>query len=233
MNKRYAKISEHSVYLPAVRPKLPCVLDLGANKGAFSNWAADYLAAKVYVVEALPELAERLRADSRFSVLQAAVCGGSGTTVIYRSPNRCASLTLNPNNKTTAISVPAVTLENVFNHWGLREVDLVKMDIEGSELDVLSTCSMNLLKSITQITCEFHDFVDVSHRPRIREICQRLAAAGFACIPMATTTWGDTVFLNKARLDNSRLAQVEMYAHKLISGARRALSRVGCLRFCV
>jgi FkbM family methyltransferase len=229
MRRRYVKIAEHSVYLPAIRAESPCVLDLGANTGSFSHWAADFLAAKVYAVEALPELAQRLCSDSRINVLHAAVCGSSGTVLIYRSNDRCASLSLNPPERQHEVSVPAVTLEEICNQWGLDDIDLVKIDIEGSEIDVLSQCSMDRLKTITQITCEFHDFVDASQRPKIRSICERLASAGFACVPMATTTWGDTVFLNTSKIAHARLAQAEMYSHKLVSGARRAVAKAGRL----
>lgn len=225
MTNRYIKVSEHSVYLPAISRESPSVVDLGANEGTFSIWAADALNANVYAVEALPELASQLAADSRIRVLHAAASGASGIQQIYRAVGRCASATLNPMDTTNAVTVSAVTLDDIRDRFGLDEIDLVKIDIEGSELDVLSQCSVQCLQSITQITCEFHDFLDISHRPRIRSVCRRLSAAGFFCVPMAKTTWGDTVFLNRAKLDDPRIVQAEMWGYKILHGTRRAIRR--------
>jgi len=227
VSKRYIKVSEHSVYLPAVRITAPSVVDLGANEGAFSIWAADQLRASVFAIEALPELAERLSADPRICVLHAAAAAESGTQQIYRATGRCASASLNPRDSQNAVTVLSVTLEDICNKFGLSEIDLLKIDIEGSELEVLAQCSVGCLKSITQITCEFHDFLDISHRPRIRSICRRLIECGFFCVPMATTTWGDTVFLNKAKLAHPRLAEAEMHGLKTLYGVQRAIRRAG------
>lgn len=231
---RFANISAHSVYLPPLQAGQPTVLDLGANEGEFCTWAATALSAKAYAVEALPELAAKLATNPLVQVAHAAVAGESGTTTIFRSHARCASAVLNARDSNNAVEVPAVTLEDLCDRWQLRAVDLVKIDIEGSELSILQTSPPTLLQSIGQITCEFHDFIDPSHRPAIRLICNRLEGLGFIVIPMAITTYGDTLFINRSRLSAPMITRLECVAYKYGAAARRLCRRfknnLGCRR---
>jgi FkbM family methyltransferase len=222
---RLTTVSGHTVYLPLLRGRGPTVLDLGGNRGAFSSWAATALEAKVHVVEALPELAEALSSDSRLTVMHAAVGPETGTTTIFRSPDRCASVSLNAREPANAVLIPAVTLEDLCRQWSLADLDLLKMDIEGSELDVLEKAPIHLLQSVGQITCEFHDFIDASHLPAIRRICERMKAAGFLVFPIAMTTYGDTLFINRNRLGFPALTAVECMAYKYWAAMRRLLRR--------
>ena len=70
---RFKNISGHTIYLPILPRKNPVVLDLGGNNGAFADWVFNAFAGKVYVVEALPELADALSRDRRLTVMHAAV----------------------------------------------------------------------------------------------------------------------------------------------------------------
>jgi len=221
----FVTVSGHTVYLPVLRGKRPTVLDLGGNQGAFSSWAAGSLNANVYVVEALPELAEALSKDVRLTVMHAAVGAETGTATIFRSPDRCASVSLNAREPANAVVIPAITLEDLFRKWNLVELDVLKMDIEGSELDVLEKTPIGLLQSVGQITCEFHDFIDASHLPAIRRICDRLKSAGFLAIPIAMTTYGDTLFINRNRLASPALTTIGCMAYKYFSAMKRFLRR--------
>jgi FkbM family methyltransferase len=54
-----------------------------------------------------------------------------------------------------AITVPAVRLRD----WLDRPIDLLKMDIEGAEVDVLVECA-DRLDTVKRIVLEYHSFVD-------------------------------------------------------------------------
>lgn len=222
---RFVTVSGHTVFLPLLKSKRPTIVDLGGNRGAFSGWAASELDAKVYVVEALPELAEALAHDSRLTVMHAAVGAETGMTTIFRSPDRCASVSLNAREPANAVEIPAISLENVLNRWSLTDLDLLKIDIEGSELEVFEKTPIALFQSVGQITCEFHDFMDATHRPAIRRICQRLRSAGFLVLPVAITTYGDTLFINRNRLACPPLTALECMCYKYFAGLKRFLRR--------
>jgi FkbM family methyltransferase len=222
----FANVSGHTIYLPILPCKNPVVLDLGGNNGAFADWALNTFAAKVYAVEALPELAEALSRDTRLTVMHAAVGSQTGTTTIFRSPNRCASVHLNERDTANAVDIPAISFEDLCRRWKLDQLDLVKIDIEGSELDLLEKTPIAILKSIGQITVEFHDFMEKSHRPAIRRICRRLEDAGFLMVPMAVTTYGDTLFINRSRLAVPALTYCECLVHKYSAAGGRLLRRL-------
>jgi len=223
---RFASIAAHTVFLPPLRDRRPQVLDLGANQGEFATWAAETLNAEVYAVEALPELAASLAANPRFTTLHAAVGGQPGTTLIFRSPTRCASACLNDRNPANGVAVPAVTLGELLERWELHHVDLVKIDVEGSELAILQTTPASVLQSIGQITCEFHDFIDATHRPTIRLICDRMKALGFIVVPMAATTYGDTLFINRKLLRAPLLLRLECVIYKYRAAAGRFIQKI-------
>lgn len=223
---RFKNISGHTIYLPILPRRNAIVLDLGANHGVFADWASSNLSGKVYAVEALPELAEALSHDTRLTVMHAAVGSQTGTTTIFRSPNRCASVHLNGRDTANAVDIPAISLEELLQAWKLDQLDLVKIDIEGSELDLLEKTPLEILKSIGQITCEFHDFMEKSHRPAIRRICRRLEEAGFLMFSMAVTTYGDTLFINRSRLEAPALTYCECLVQKYSAAGGRLFRRL-------
>ena len=54
------------------------------------------------------------------------------------------------------MKVPAAELASVIRELGGR-VDLVKLDVEGAEIDVLREANASDLNSCCQLTVEFHD----------------------------------------------------------------------------
>lgn len=226
---RFVTIAGHTVFLPPLKKQdQPTVLDLGANEGEFSTWAVGSLGAQAYAVEALPELASKLSQLSRVTSLQAAVGSNRGLTRIYRpsAPNRCASLVLNSPSEDRAIDVPAVTLADLSDRWALSKIDLIKLDVEGAELDILREAPAGLLQRVGQITCEFHDFIDASHKPSIRTVCKRLSRLGFIVVPMAMTTYGDTLFLNRRVLKHPCMTLIECHWFRHFAAARRLSHRL-------
>ena len=56
------------------------------------------------------------------------------------------------------VEVPSVTLEEFAAAQNLSDIDIVKMDIEGSEVEVLDSCSDEFLGRCGQLSLELHDF---------------------------------------------------------------------------
>jgi len=71
------------------------------------------------------------------------------------------------------------------------------MDIEGAEIAVFRGMSDELLKSIKQITVEFHDFIpEMNMEQDVLDIISRMKSLGFACIVFSRKTHFDVLFLN-------------------------------------
>ena len=80
----------------------------------------------------------------------AAFDSGNGNSIVFPGPPR-AELRM----------VPCMTLEAIMRKLNLAKWDLVKLDIEGSEFDVLENWPGPIA---SQITVEFHDYFDKEGR---------------------------------------------------------------------
>lgn len=125
------------------------VLDLGAHIGTFTLAAAK-LGCEVIAVEASPENARLLRASvekngfSRVRVIQAAVSDHAGMVPFssYGPFGHVFSAVTN----LPSIETPAVRVDDLLGQFGWERVDLVKLDVEGSEIAALEGMS-ELLRS--------------------------------------------------------------------------------------
>jgi len=97
------------------------------------------------------------------------------------------------------VSVPGKRLDEFASDLGLTHIDLLKMDIEGAELDVLASCSDRFLRSIAQLTVEFHDHVGVVSKEDIRAVIRRFHSLGFVHLSRYRGCYYDTLFINRAR----------------------------------
>jgi FkbM family methyltransferase len=123
------------------------VIDVGANVGHFSAISAELLeySGRVLAVEASPILFERLRA----SVLElpngpiepyhfAIWSKSEPVTFNLATVSGWSSLLENPTYQTAAkVQVEAITLDELFRLANIRHARLLKLDIEGAELDAL------------------------------------------------------------------------------------------------
>lgn len=147
LGHQFEEIFKARIYKPYLEDKKdPVVLDIGGNIGLFSLYAAKY-AKQVYTVEPDPELVELINQQIVFNetknvkVIQKAIYIEDSPFPFYRNPNR----TMNSLHQAVAhsdfppITVQAVTLETLFKEEGIEHVDLMKLDIEGTEIEVLSS----------------------------------------------------------------------------------------------
>jgi hypothetical protein len=82
---------------------------------------------------------------------------------------------------------PGITFEHFLQTEGIKQTDLLKVDIEGSEVALFETTSDETLRNISQITIEFHDFVpgSIIQAHTVRRIRTRLKSLGFLCLPFS------------------------------------------------
>jgi FkbM family methyltransferase len=113
------------------------VLDLGANVGACALLAAAR-GCRVIAVEAHPDNVQLLRASAaanqfaQFQVVHAAVSDRPGTIrLIHDGPY---GLVAPDGTGDGGVEVAARTVDDILAELGVEHVDLVKMDIEGSEV---------------------------------------------------------------------------------------------------
>lgn len=137
------------------------IIDLGANCGAFSIWAARrWPGSQIFAYEPVPETFGYLtrnimrNGDCHVNATQAAVYGLENSTVLMRlGKNNCGEASLFPMGRlasTDFLEVPTLAPVN------LPEADIIKLDIEGSELDVLFQLITVERRRYTAILLEYH-----------------------------------------------------------------------------
>jgi hypothetical protein len=105
-------------------------------------------------------------------------------------------------------------------------IDILKIDIEGSELELFERTADRVLLNMRQISIEFHAFLNPDHKPRIAKILQRMTSLNFHCIDF-TTNFQDVLMINKS-LGLSRVDQfnrTKLVLLKYTRGLKRILSR--------
>jgi FkbM family methyltransferase len=170
----------------------PRILDCGAHVGLASLWfKRAYPAARVTAFEPDPAIAALLRRNLQrnnapdVDVIEAAVWNCSGT-VSFRAPGTDAGAidAIAADTSGPSRDVRAVRLRD----WLTEPIDLLKIDIEGAELDVLDD-SVDRLDVVRAVHLEIHDF-DAARRLLPRCLL-RLDEAGltYALSDLGSALW--------------------------------------------
>ena len=152
--------------------------DLGANIGTFSIPAAT-IGARVYAFEML--------AENILYLERSIARGGLGNVVVIQGAVGDHHGIIGVSGKsawgTTAhdavVEVPTISIDDYMLSRGISRVDLMKVDVEGSELPAL-TGSVNLLSGCKpDVIIESNSFACGMHRYSYRAILGQLAASGY------------------------------------------------------
>jgi len=174
-----------SYVLPA---RCATILDCGANVGIFSVWAAaEKPQASVVALEPFPETFAALEMNIRRNLLadrvecaQLGLAGCTGELFMRtegESPNRRMLLDEDAEGDKATVSVPCITLAECLRRFDIDTLDMLKMDVEGSEWPVLLSTSPAVLKRIGYIQLEYHE-VAARCGYRLERLFSHLAAAG-------------------------------------------------------
>jgi FkbM family methyltransferase len=188
---RYRHLSwnpqEYAAFREAVRPGA-VVLDVGANVGAYTLMFAEWVGfgGRVYAFEPAPDartgLLTHLRlnhVEDRVEVSGAAMSSSVGQVPFGLHPfGGASSLQVDSADAVRVIDVPAETLDHFCAARRLRP-DVIKIDVEGAELDVLRGGRETLVRPNVQVFVEFHPAVWEQRGIARAAIEQELARSGF------------------------------------------------------
>jgi len=181
------------------------LIDLGAHKGEFSAHLSSRFGCRCVVVEANPALFGGIVENALIKKYHYAIGGQSGPVHFHVSDNPEASSTMKDISDfwgtRESIQVPGIKLEDLLEKCRITTVDLLKVDIEGGEIEMFRSMSSKVIRQIRQITIEFHSFCSPAIQKDISQIKKRLQKLGFLCLPFPLTTSlstdCDTLFINK------------------------------------
>jgi FkbM family methyltransferase len=163
------------------------VLDCGANVGLFSVWAAlERPETRVIALEPFPETFASLQRNvgenglsSRVQCVRIGLAATAGTRQMETEADSPVRRMLydqeSPHGGT--LTIECATLEGCLDSFGLERLDLLKMDIEGSEWDVLLSTPPAVLSRIGHVQLEYHE-VPKRFGRRPEQLIEHLASAG-------------------------------------------------------
>jgi FkbM family methyltransferase len=136
------------------------VIDLGANQGLFSVWAA-VNGADVVAVEAQQGYADRISHLAEHNAVaqrvHVEIAMASGVTVSGAKTGVLADDRLWAMTSHGAPTRPAdISLPRLMSAYGIKRVGLLKVDIEGGEFAVFADSDLRWLDSVDQLALEVH-----------------------------------------------------------------------------
>lgn len=145
----------------------PTILDIGANAGYFSLFAASrFPDAKILSFEPIPvnySLLEKNRQHNqqcKITTYPMAVAGKTGKINLFLEPDdpfsTSASIADCDEHRNQSVSVPCISIGDIFEENKIEKCDLLKMDCEGAEYDILYNCPDSVFSKIHQIAMEVH-----------------------------------------------------------------------------
>ncbi|MFN5078826.1 MAG: FkbM family methyltransferase [Planctomyces sp.] len=229
----FRRISGHLLWTSGIGERWN-LLDCGANRGVFLARSLAVLPRPVQVicVEANPKLAQELPvpAGVQVSVRNEALIGTmGGPDVDFYSSDNCEASSLYPSvagvfGLGKKITVPTVRLETLVEQFETDQKIVVKMDIEGAELDVLRDISDSLLARISQLTVEFHDILDPTMAGKVNQICRELKERGFWVVKGDGPGNEDVLFIAGSEVAGIR-ALVRVLLAKGLTAGRSGLKK--------
>ena len=158
------------------------VIDGGANAGQFARAAVEtWPDARVLSFEPLPDVAARYRAalGDRARLIEAALGAVEGELTFHRTAYSLASSALTPlDTSSESITVPVARLDTVLAEEPLSRPLLLKLDLQGYELEALRG-GPNTLASADAVLLETAFVSGYEEEPLFRDILSFMEEAGF------------------------------------------------------
>lgn len=204
------------------------VLDCGMNVGNFARVMIERYGCRVIGIEPNAALAEENRTLRGLECHSFAITREAGPVSFHIDQvDLTASAVVKrmrwaPGVESKTETVLGIPLQQFLLDAKLEQIDLLKLDIEGAELDVFATCPLAVLQKIPQITVEFHVFQDWVQRALVLDIIARMRRSGFYALDFSRNLM-NVLFLNEMLRPVLARDKVRMTATKYVSGAMRLL----------
>jgi FkbM family methyltransferase len=159
-------------------------VDIGPNVGYYTLLGASCvgISGKVVALEPDPEVLAILRRNIEINMLgnvqlvYGAASEACGRAKLGRARSSSYSTGLYCQDAVDWIEVPRYSLDAVINELGIGAVDLVKLDVEGAELEVIEGMSKILRVNRPKVIMELHGHLNGTEtQPAV----QRLKRAGY------------------------------------------------------
>jgi FkbM family methyltransferase len=173
-------IKEHSFYEDILRDEI-VIIDLGACRGEFiEEMNSLYKVKKAILVEPNPTNFKHLIKRENYILYNNLISNKEEIIKFWEDPK-------SPYNGSVVFNyfngiehqIESITLDKIINDNNIDYIDILKIDIEGSEYELLENINIDILGKVNQITVEFHDFIDTNLKNRTEDIILKFQKFGF------------------------------------------------------
>lgn len=167
---------------------LDTVIDIGANVGLFAKYMYSKGAEKVVLVEANPNLEEKINNildedNNRSSVYLSPIFSEKKTVTFNYSDSNSAigsiafdsTKGVDYESLTNSIELETITLDEIIEKEGIGRISLLKCDIEGGEYDLIPSLTDKQMSMIDKFMIEIHS----NDNNQIQPILDKLESHGF------------------------------------------------------
>lgn len=143
------------------------IIDAGANCGFSSIWfAKNFPDAKIFAIE--PDfdnfsiLSENVKKYSNIIPLNLALTNQEGTvTIVDRGTGEWGYSVADDSITTLKIrnQIESTSIQSIMEKFSFSRIDILKVDVEGSETKIFDTSSVNWIEQCRVITVEPHDYI--------------------------------------------------------------------------
>lgn len=139
------------------------VVDIGANIGTFSlyvNHLNPQKNVKIYAIEASPENIALCKKNfqhnhiSDYVLVEKAITGQNGVVAFDMSGNFDGFKV--SDNTSNGIQVESQKISTFCQNYNIKTIDLLKIDIEGSEFDIFQVDAEFIKKNVSVLLMEYH-----------------------------------------------------------------------------
>lgn len=167
---------------------LDTVIDIGANVGLFAKYMYSKGAEKVVLVEANPNLEEKINNildedSNRSSVYLSPIFSEKKTVTFNYSDSNSAigsiafdsTKGVDYESLTNSLELETITLDEIIEKEGIERISLLKCDIEGGEYDLIPSLTDKQMSMIDKFMIEIHS----NDNNQIQPILDKLESHGF------------------------------------------------------
>jgi len=164
------------------------VIDVGGNNGGFSHRILNDYQCNVICYEPDPTAYNHLKDSihsNKFVMVNKAVAGHNGQRLFYCASPMNGGNSLFPGSPeferlsgASTYLIESMSFDDVIQPF--PQIDMVKMDCEGSEFEIIRESNIEGFKKIRQLSIEFHDFCFKSFSKKdVEECVEILKYSGF------------------------------------------------------
>ncbi len=218
--KRKKNFYEHDLLFhlyTVINPKNSTIIDIGANIGNHSIYFGKYLCDKIIAIEPSQMHSDILRknlsnnlSEYQYEILQIAVGNEEGyANLVFPSDINLGAAKIDSTSSNSSLNsekVPIKKLDNVINDLN---ISMLKIDVEGFEIDVLRGAENLIKNNLPHIIVEAHDD---EHLNKIKKFLNKYeyTILGRFCY---TPTYH---FINKSKYSKDRLSIFSKIMYQLV-----------------